>query len=286
MTGRTRTIATAALAGVLLTAGLTIMPAHAATTIPVHDLAGEVAPGEYSGFRLTTKTNVTPAQITDVGGFTPTDRYAPQPNASGTFWIPQGEGATLTIRHLGEYTPRGEAPQWVNVRLTVTEHTQGCFNLTPYGTLLLWASNGSVNRFGFTIDLLDDAGAPIEGIRGVTGFTDLDGPKNAGTPARPEGMELISGFDAAYVRADAHLVEYGTNGWAGAVDANNENNDMTKPHAMQHYLGATFTGPHLEVLYTTNGGSYGCNFYPVDAASEWPLTYILNGGSGVIPNEQ
>lgn len=260
--------------------------AQAAATIPVHDLTSEIAPGEYSGFRLSTKTNITPEQIEDVDGFDVTDRYAPQPTATGTFWIPRGEGAMLTIRHLGRYTPRGGEAQWVNVRLTVTRDTQGCFNLTRYGTLLWWASNGTTNRFGFTIDLLDDQGRPIDGIKGVTGFTDLDGPKSASTPARPEGMELLAGFDAAYVRSDAHLTEYGTNGWAGAVDNNTNDNDMTNPHAMKHYLGATFTGPHLEVRFTTNGGSYGGNFFPVDVASEWPLTYELNGGTGIVPNEE
>ncbi len=65
-------------------------------------------------------------------------------------------------------------------------------------------------------------GVTADQITDVNGFTDLDG----GTSGYNEGVELVNGFDGAYVRSDAHLARFGTNGWAGTTDEN-ENSSKT-----------------------------------------------------------
>ena len=272
--------------------------ALAASTLPVHDQAVERAPAEYSDFMLLTRRNVTPGQVTDVEGMTVTDSYdtwTVDGGASGTFYVPQRTGASLTLERIGQWRdPASGRPRWLDATLTVTETSMlhggsmsGAFNLTPAGSFQ-WmsprADGTKATRFAFSVDLtLSDTGRAPEGLRGATGFTDLDG-----SPDRPdtvqEGIELLSGFDAAYVRHDAHLKTYGTNGWGGVRDRNTDDSADTV-HAFQHYLGATFTGSHLEVRYTTRARLAGM-FLPVKAAAAYPLAYDLQGGSGTVPNQR
>lgn len=112
-------------------------------------------------------------------------------------------------------------------------------------------------------------------------FTDLDG----GTSGYNEGVELVSGFDGAYVRSDAHLARFGTNGWAGATDENENNADA---HGMKHYVGATFTGSSFHVRWSVaSGQARGSGFQPVDSTIAYRLTYDKNAqdATGSIPSD-
>ena len=132
-----------------------------------------------------------------------------------------------------------------------------------------------------TVDFLLDDGSTPQGLRGVTGFTDLDG----GTSGYNEGVELVSGFDGAYVRSDAHLARFGTNGWAGATDENENNADA---HGMKHYVGATFTGSSFRVRWSVaSGQARGSGFQPVDSTIAYRLTYNKNAqdATGSIPSD-
>lgn len=140
---------------------------------------------------------------------------------------------------------------------------------------------------GLTVhDLKNGEIAPVQGstpqgLRGVTGFTDLDG----GTSGYNEGIELVSGFDGAYVRSDAHLARFGTNGWAGATDENENNADA---HGMKHYVGATFTGSSFHVRWSVaSGQARGSGFQPVDSTIAYRLTYDKNAqdATGSIPSD-
>ena len=57
-------------------------------------------------------------------------------------------------------------------------------------------------------------------------------------------------------------------------------------HGLQHYLGCTWTGNHIEVRYTMRVRQYGSFFGALPVTVEYPLTYVLNGGAGTIPNRQ
>ena len=110
-----------------------------------------------------------------------------------------------------------------------------------------------------TVDFLLDDGSTPQGLRGATGFTDIDG----GTSGYNEGVELVSGFDGAYVRSDAHLARFGTNGWAGITDENKHDADA---HGMKHYVGATFTGSSFRVRWSVaSGQARQSGFQPVDS---------------------
>ena len=115
----------------------------------------------------------------------------------------------------------------------------------------------------------------------MTGFTDLDG----GTSGYNEGVELVSGFDGAYVRSDAHLTRFGTNGWGGTTD---ENANASDSHGMKHYLGATFTGSSIRVRYSVTAGQLrGSLFQPVDSTIAYRLTYDKNAqdAAGQVPSD-
>ena len=94
-----------------------------------------------------------------------------------------------------------------------------------------------------------------------------------------------SGFDGAYVRSDAHLARFGTNGWAGATDENENNADA---HGMKHYVGATFTGSSFHVRWSVaSGQARGSGFQPVDSTIAYRLTYNKNAqdATGSIPSD-
>ena len=269
--------------------------ATAAATLPVHDQAVEKAPAEYSAFILSTQRTLTEDSITDLKDMTVSDRYSTQrSDANHVYYIPKGVGSALTIRGIGQWRdPATGLRHDLDARITVTEVSRtpegdmsGAFSATSYGNFF-WCSPHNdwsrENRFAFSVDLTrSDNGRTPAGLHGATGFTDLDGDAAHPDTVR-EGIELLSGFDAAYVRHDAHLKEYGTNGWGGIRDVNDNDADGSV-HAFQHYLGATFTGAHLEVRYTTRTALSG-QFLPVDAVGAYPLSYDLNEGDGTIPNQ-
>ena len=133
-----------------------------------------------------------------------------------------------------------------------------------------------------TVDFLLDDGSTPHGLRGVTGFTDLDG----GTSGYNEGVELVSGFDGAYVRSDAHLARFGTNGWAGTTD---ENAKVADEHGMKHYVGATFTGSSFRARWSVASGQARASaFQPVDSTIAYRLTYDKNAqdAAGSIPSDK
>lgn len=89
---------------------------------------------------------------------------------------------------------------------------------------------------------------------GITGFNDLDGYQPYADPA--EGIECISGFNAQYMRKDAKLASYGTNGWGGTLnDAGNES-DLESPEQVKHRYSATWEGPEFTIRYTSGRHSY------------------------------
>lgn len=269
-----------------------VLPAKTeAATIPVyHFNANDTVPAQYGDFVLSTQ-HVTPSNVTVGSGFSRTDVRA----ADGTteqWYAPTVKGATITIGHVGQWTDPNNDKRWIDMRFTVNDWRRGEFVVTPRGYFGLNAGrwdDGTTDRsfIDVTIDFTLDDGTTPQGLRGVTGFTDLDGETNAdGTPRHPdgigEGWELLSGFDGAWVRSDTHLKEFGQNGWAGAGDANTNVDDE---HGMQHYLGATFTGSTLRAVYSVPPASMrGSGFMPLAATLAFRLTYDANGGTGRVPS--
>ena len=263
--------------------------------LTVHDLKnGEIAPVQYGDFKFSTTDGVTADQITDVNGFTVKTNWNPtvENQAYGgrsldTMYQPNKNGANLILHHVGQWRDSSGTQRWLNVKITVNGQNLGSLVyyesqhkfLASYGK---WDRHTSSRPYmDVTVDFLLDDGSTPQGLRGVTGFTDLDG----GTSGYNEGVELVSGFDGAYVRSDAHLARFGTNGWAGATDENENNADA---HGMKHYVGATFTGSSFRVRWSVaSGQARGSGFQPVDSTIAYRLTYNKNAqdATGSIPSD-
>ena len=266
-----------------------------ASGLTVHDLKnGEIAPVQYGDFKFSTTDGVTADQITDVNGFTVKTNWNPtvENQAYGgrsldTMYQPNRNGASLVLHHVGQWRDSSGTQRWLNARITVNGQNLGSLVyyesqhkfLASYGK---WDRHTSSRPYmDVTVDFLLDDGSTPQGLRGVTGFTDLDG----GTSGYNEGVELVSGFDGAYVRSDAHLARFGTNGWAGATDENENNADA---HGMKHYVGATFTDSSFRVHWSVaSGQARGSGFQPVDSTIAYRLTYNKNAqdATGSIPSD-
>lgn len=266
-----------------------------ASGLTVHDLKnGEIAPVQYGDFKFSTTDGVTADQITDVNGFTVKTNWNPtvENQAYGgrsldTMYQPNKNGANLILHHVGQWRDSSGTQRWLNAKITVNGQNLGSLVyyesqhkfLASYGK---WDRHTSSRPYmDVTVDFLLDDGSTPQGLRGVTGFTDLDG----GTSGYNEGVELASGFDGAYVRSDAHLARFGTNGWAGATDENENNADA---HGMKHYVGATFTGSSFRVRWSVaSGQARGSGFQPVDSTIAYRLTYNKNAqdATGSIPSD-
>lgn len=266
-----------------------------ASGLTVHDLKnGEIAPVQYGDFKFSTTDGVTADQITDVNGFTVKTNWNPtvENQAYGgrsldTMYQPNKNGANLILHHVGQWRDSSGTQRWLNAKITVNGQNLGSLVyyesqhkfLASYGK---WDRHTSSRPYmDVTVDFLLDDGSTPQGLRGVTGFTDLDG----GTSGYNEGVELVSGFDGAYVRSDAHLARFGTNGWAGATDENENDADA---HGMKHYVGATFTGSSFRVRWSVaSGQARGSGFQPVDSTIAYRLTYNKNAqdATGSIPSD-
>ena len=266
-----------------------------ASGLTVHDLKnGEIAPVQYGDFKFSTVDGFTADQVTDVNGFTVKTNWNPtvENQAYGgrsldTMYQPNRNGASLVLHHVGQWRDSSGTQRWLNAKITVNGQNLGSLVyyesqhkfLASYGK---WDRHTSSRPYmDVTVDFLLDDGSTPQGLRGVTGFTDLDG----GTSGYNEGVELVSGFDGAYVRSDAHLARFGTNGWGGITDENENNADA---HGMKHYVGATFTGPSFRVRWSVaSGQARGSGFQPVDSTIAYRLTYDKNAqdATGSIPSD-
>lgn len=286
----------------------TVQPAKAKTTgsvrlaadktasgLTVHDLKnGEIAPVQYGDFKFSTVNGFSADQVTNVNGFTVKTNWDPTEENQAyagktlsTMYQPNKNGASLILHHVGQWRDSSGTQRWLNAKITVNGQNLGSLVyyesqhkfLASYGK---WDRHTSSRPYmDVTVDFLLDDGSTPQGLRGVTGFTDLDG----GTSGYNEGVELVSGFDGAYVRSDAHLARFGTNGWAGATDENENNADA---HGMKHYVGATFTGSSFRVRWSVaSGQARGSGFQPVDSTIAYRLTYNKNAqdATGSIPSD-
>ena len=265
-----------------------------ASGLTVHDLKnGEIAPVQYGDFKFSTVNGFSADQVTNVNGFTvktnwdPCEENQAYAGVLATMYQPNKNGANLILHHVGQWRDSSGTQRWLNAKITVNGQNLGSLVyyesqhkfLASYGK---WDRHTSSRPYmDVTVDFLLDDGSTPQGLRGVTGFTDLDG----GTSGYNESVELVSGFDGAYVRSDAHLARFGTNGWAGATDENENNADA---HGMKHYVGATFTGSSFRVRWSVaSGQARGSGFQPVDSTIAYRLTYNKNAqdATGSIPSD-
>ena len=265
-----------------------------ASGLTVHDLKnGEIAPVQYGDFKFSTVNGFSADQVTNVNGFTvktnwdPCEENQAYAGVLATMYQPNGNGANLILHHVGQWRDSSGTQRWLNARITVNGQNLGTLVYIP-STRKFVASYGKWDKhpssrpyMDVTVDFLLDDGSTPQGLRGATGFTDLDG----GTSGYNEGVELVSGFDGAYVRSDAHLARFGTNGWAGITDENKHDADA---HGMKHYVGATFTGSSFRVRWSVaSGQARGSGFQPVDSTIAYRLTYNKNAqdATGSIPSD-
>lgn len=81
----------------------------------------------------------------------------------------------------------------------------------------------------------------------MTGFGDLDGTDGAADGI--EGVELVNGFDGAWLPDDDHLIQFDENGYGGE-DECDELLNLAARHAQQHMYTAAFSGPSFTVRYS------------------------------------
>lgn len=265
-----------------------------ASGLTVHDLKnGEIAPVQYGDFKFSTVNGFSADQVTNVNGFTvktnwdPCEENQAYAGVLATMYQPNGNGANLILHHVGQWRDSSGTQRWLNARITVNGQNLGTLVYIP-STRKFVASYGKWDKhpssrpyMDVTVDFLLDDGSTPQGLRGATGFTDIDG----GTSGYNEGVELVSGFDGAYVRSDAHLARFGTNGWAGITDENKHDADA---HGMKHYVGATFTGSSFRVRWSVaSGQARQSGFQPVDSTIAYRLTYDKNAQdvTGSIPSD-
>ena len=265
-----------------------------ASGLTVHDLKnGEIAPVQYGDFKFSTVNGFSADQVTNVNGFTvktnwdPCEENQAYAGVLATMYQPNGNGANLILHHVGQWRDSSGTQRWLNARITVNGQNLGTLVYIP-STRKFVASYGKWDKhpssrpyMDVTVDFLLDDGSTPQGLRGATGFTDIDG----GTSGYNEGVELVSGFDGAYVRSDAHLARFGTNGWAGITD---ENKHDANAHGMKHYVGATFTGSSFRVRWSVaSGQARQSGFQPVDSTIAYRLTYDKNAqdATGSIPSD-
>lgn len=261
-----------------------------ASGLTVHDLKnGEIAPVQYGDFKFSTVNGFSADQVTNVNGFTVKTNSNPTVENQaylGTMYQPTKNGASLVLHHVGQWRDSSGTQRWLNARITVNGQNLGfLYYEAPAHHFNIGYGKGGKHTssrpyMDVTVDFLLDDGSTPQGLRGVTGFTDLDG----GTSGYNEGVELVSGFDGAYVRSDAHLTRFGTNGWAGTTD---ENAKIADEHGMKHYVGATFTGSSFRVRWSVaSGQARGSAFQPVDSTIAYRLTYDKNAAdaSGQVPS--
>ena len=265
-----------------------------ASGLTVHDLKnGEIAPVQYGDFKFSTVNGFSADQVTNVNGFTvktnwdPCEENQAYAGVLATMYQPNGNGANLILHHVGQWRDSSGTQRWLNARITVNGQNLGTLVYIP-STRKFVASYGKWDKhpssrpyMDVTVDFLLDDGSTPQGLRGATGFTDIDG----GTSGYNEGVELVSGFDGAYVRSDAHLARFGTNGWGGITDENKHDADA---HGMKHYVGATFTGSSFRVRWSVaSGQARQSGFQPVDSTIAYRLTYDKNAqdATGSIPSD-
>ncbi|MEO5485127.1 InlB B-repeat-containing protein [Bifidobacterium adolescentis] len=265
-----------------------------ASGLTVHDLKnGEIAPVQYGDFKFSTVNGFSADQVTNVNGFTvktnwdPCEENQAYAGVLATMYQPNKNGANLILHHVGQWRDSSGTQRWLNARITVNGQNLGTLVYIP-STRKFVASYGKWDKhpssrpyMDVTVDFLLDDGSTPQGLRGATGFTDIDG----GTSGYNEGVELVSGFDGAYVRSDAHLARFGTNGWAGITDENKHDADA---HGMKHYVGATFTGSSFRVRWSVaSGQARQSGFQPVDSTIAYRLTYNKNAqdATGSIPSD-
>lgn len=286
---------------------LTCAPgAQAAATIPVHTLETSDIPSVYRTFTLDTGGVPMSQASFDDGWATSKDQ------AGGVLYWPTRQGATATLPHVGDW----DGGQ-VDLRLSLVAYNGGFIGQrcrfaadgkTILGDGLFWIHTnytdaapkatedglGRVDRskrvgctWKATFVRPDGTALPAS-FRGVTGFNDLDGWDK--DPSMPfEGVQLGAGFDGAYLVKNAELVEYGTNGFAGAVRDAGDETDPDGARQVRHRLSATWSGPSFTFAYdlrNPDGRTDGCYMtFGAPVSLAYPLTYDPNGGAGRLPGD-
>lgn len=300
------------IASLLLATGLTAtgpvaaMPASAAqpaacmpfaetvcaTTVPSHDLSDGIGV-DREPFLLDLSQGI------DVDAIEWSDGWRSWDNWFGnTAHYPTRDGVSLTIPDLGEW--EGGT---VSAVITVTDRNAGVIGTNPetgaVNILTLTAHNTDElgldrpdpalrSGLGLQVTLLVDGMQPDDSFRALTGFTDLDGDLvDREWSTAGEGWEMVDGVQGVWLPDNAHLTEYGENGWAGTLDEN-VNGSSDTAHARRHYFAA-LTAASFRVRYSAPTGdvNFISTFSPDDTYNikAYPLEYALNGGTGTTPNE-
>lgn len=268
-----------ALMGVGVAAAAPFVPmGHTSEGLPIYDLQETLARPEYSNVQIDT-TNVTKENVINVNGF--------EVDTSGTYtgwirWRPTKKNASLRVTNIGTYRTSDGKTHRLQGDFIVNDYQKAVFSIdgpaqgsnahgTWFGAGGDYKYPGTVAKYmDYTLRLLDENGNPMpEDIKGLAGFQDLDGEPNNGPK---EGVQLLGGFDGAYIRRDTHLAQYGFNGWNGGMDPNN---NLFDDHAQKHYLGVTFAGNTLKLRYDTVGGRQA-SVQPIKALVAYELKYDPN----------
>ncbi len=243
-------------------------------TIPVYDLKTVKVPSQYNRFEFNTNSGMNTNQVV----FAAEDFTKVSGN---NWWNPNRKGVSVTLNRVGKWTDSDGVERWINTKITFNDYTENMgIEYDGKAFYLSYTKIASGERFlDVTVDfLLEDGSKPGADFRGVTGFTDLEIVGNC-----YEAVELLSGFDGAYVRSDAHLQKYGTNAWRGTTDTNND--AISTVHGQKHYVGASFSSSTIRLkYYNCVGNGFRTSFFPAPVSLDgWSVSVSKTADKTVVP---
>lgn len=184
--------------------------------------------------------------------------------------LPEKIGAYFRLNKIGTWTDAYNNKHEIDAVLTVVDANSGAItNYKDPDSIAMIGATDSKQTYGIDSPLgynpskrvgielkvafyYAGTSTPVPNdFKGLTGFMDLDGADNNIAPSgdRMEGVELISGFDGAWLSKDNHLHEYGQNGFGGWTDQCDSQLRLDA-HARQHFVTAAFSGPEFTVRFS------------------------------------
>lgn len=285
-----------------------VMPAMAAQQVPTHVLEESDVPADHRMFILdTSKTRMADVRFDK-------DWTTSKGDAGEPIHWPTRIGASATLPDVGSWNGRTVSmtvslAKWNGGNIAPLEYsaddgstkTDGLFwintvyrnDLTPAVVRKVLGDIDTTRRVGntWTVRFSYADGTPLpDEFKGMTGFNDLDGWA-AQPDLKFEGVQLLDGFDGAYMSRDAKLASYGTNGFVGVKEDAGIETDLDGTTQRNHRLTATWTGDMFTFSYdlqNPTGRTGGCRMtFGTPVTQLYPLHYDGNGAqNGVTPQQK
>lgn len=230
-------------------------------TVPVHYLEDGDPADAYKGFSFSTSGKTSSAKFDE--------NWVDSTGSYGHAWFPKKNGASLRLNKVSTWTDAYNDKHEIDAVLTVTDSNAG--GLFDYASSISMMGCRDFCKISYGIDsplgydstrrsgielkvsfYYAGTSTPVPSdFKGLTGFVDLDGAEPGKQPGEDqmEGVEMVSGFNEAWVVKDNHLHEYGQNGLGGWTDEDYSQQNLDA-HGRKHFVTAAFSGPEFTVRFS------------------------------------